>query len=151
MVSAGAGTAGAGAEVPIGTVAMMTARMGVEVTAEGMMTVITMKVGAGGAGVQVQEVGGVEAEVQVAGGIAVLLGKEVKRGVLKLNSGIGKRKKHSMLSRLILVARIIELKMTTMMWTTKGTRNTHSGMDMGIDDIRTGLFFLPSHLYSELS
>lgn len=127
MVGAGAGTAGAGAEVPIGTVAMMTARTGVEVTAEGMMTVITMKVGAGSAGVQVQEVGGVEAEVQVAGGIVVLLGKEVKRGVLKSHSGIGRRKKHSMLARQILVARIIELKMTTMaVWTTEETRNKHS-------------------------
>ena len=79
------------------------------------MTTIAMKVEAGGARAQVQEVGGVEAEVQVAGGIVVLLGKVVKKDVLKLHSGLGRRKKQNVLAtRQMLVMRIAGLKMTTL-------------------------------------
>lgn len=105
MVGEEADTAVAGAGVPTGTVATMTAHMVFRVTAEGMRTVIiTMKVIAGGVRARVQEVG-----VLVGGGIVVLLGREVKRGVLKLSSGIGRRKKQIVLAaRQMLEARIVK-------------------------------------------
>lgn len=113
-------TAVAGAGVPTGTEATMTAHMVFGVTAEGMRTVIiTMKVIAGGVKARVQEAGDPEVGVLVAGGIVVLLGREVKRGVLKLSSGIGRRKKQIVLAaRQILEARIVEQNMSTMTtWT----------------------------------
>lgn len=45
----------------------------------------------------------------MAGGIVVLLGREAKRGVLKLSSGIGRRKKQiGLAARQILMVRIVE-------------------------------------------
>lgn len=140
----GIAAAGAGAEVPIGTVAMKTALMEVAVTAaEGMTIVIIMKVEAGGTEAQVQAVGGVKAQAQVAGGIVVPLGKEVKRDELKLNSGIGRRKRQNVPARQMLGARIVELKMTVEIITE--ARSNCNRMDMGIDDIGTGLFSISAH------
>lgn len=107
----GVAEAKAEAEVPIGNVAMKNALMEVAVRAEGMMIGITMKVGAGGTEAQVRVVGGEEAEAQVAGGIAVQLGKEVKRDELKLSSGTGRRKRRNVLARQILVVIMIKRKM----------------------------------------
>lgn len=136
----------AGAGVPIGTVAMKSALMEVEVTAEGMMMTITMKVEAGGAKPQALAEGGVEAGAQVAGGIAVLLGKEVKRGEQKLLSGTGRKKKQSVLASQLLQVMIIELRMTTMatrrMVITTMPRSNRYGMDILINDLDPGLFSL---------
>lgn len=89
------GTAAVEAEVaaPTGIVAMKSALMGDVVLAKGMMKgIIIMKVKAGGTGPQALAIGEDEAEAGALGegGTAVQLGKAVKRGVPKLNNGIGK-------------------------------------------------------------
>ncbi|KAL0390617.1 UNVERIFIED_CONTAM: Splicing factor U2af small subunit B [Sesamum calycinum] len=98
---------------------------------------ITMTVGAESTEAQVQAVRGVEAEAQVAGGIAVQSGKEVKRDELKLHSGTGRRKRRNVLARLMRVVIMIKKKMTARtMWRVEiitVARTHRSRMDMGID------------------
>lgn len=131
------------AEVPTGTAAMKIALMVVAVTVEGMMMIgITTKVGERGIEAQVLVVGGAGAGAQVARGIIVLLGKEVKRGEPKLSNGIGRGKRQNVLTIPILVSSMIKTRKAIM-----GTciteistiaRSHHSRVDMGIDDIISG-------------
>lgn len=97
------GAAPVGAEVPIGIAVMMTsALMEVVGTVEGMMRgITTMRVVAGGAGPLALAIVKVEAGAQGKEGTGVRLGKEVKRDVLKLNSGTGKGNRQNKLIMLI--------------------------------------------------
>lgn len=144
MGDTGEGTVEAGAEVPTGTEAMKTALMEVAIT-EGMMTGITMKVGAGNT---VPPVQAVEVGALVVEGTAALLGKEVKRDVQKLNSGTERGKRLNVVARqFVLVTRITGVNMTTMSRIMPAVRRHHSRLLMGIDDYSTGLFSLPFFSY----
>lgn len=99
------------AEVPTGIKAMKSVLTGA-IVGSMMIGIITMRVGVGDTEAQVLAIVRGEAGAQVVGGKEVLLGMEVKRGVLGLSSGIGKR------SRLILlkmpIQKFLIAKMKTM-------------------------------------
>ena len=116
------GTAAVKAEVgaPTGIVAMKSAPMGDVVLAKGMMKgIIITKVRAGGTGPQALAIGEDEAEAGALGkgGTTVQLGKAVKRGVPKLNNGIGKEnnsKKMQIRSTMIEKMLICRMEISTM-------------------------------------
>lgn len=139
------------AEVPIGIAVMMTsALMEVVGTVEGMMRgITTTRVVAGGAGPLALAIVKVEAGAQGTEGTGVLLGKEVKRDVPKLNSGTGKGNRQNKLIRTIQMFPTTTMKSMTMgschkeMITTV-TSSSGNTEDMNIDpvSILTSLFIV---------
>lgn len=116
---------------------MTTAIMGEVTVAEDMMIGMhIMRVGARVIGAQAPGIGGEEAEVQVVGEREALSGKEVKRDVLKLSNGIGKRKKlNEVRPRMMLVNKMMGITMVplTMESRTMDTSSSHNSSKKAID------------------
>lgn len=89
-------TAEAEAGVPTGIKAMKSVLTGA-IVGSMMIGISTTRVGVGGTEAQVLAIGRGEAGAQVVEEREVLLGMEVKRGVLGLSSGIGKRSRLTLL------------------------------------------------------
>lgn len=149
-IAEGTAPVGAEAEVPIGIAVMMTsALMEVVGPVEGMMRgITTMRVVAGGAGPLALAIVKVGAGAQGKEGTGVQLGKEVKRDVLKLNSGTGKGNRQNKLIRLIPMVPTTTMKARTMgschkEMSTMETSSSSNMEDMDINPVSIIWFVLP--------
>lgn len=108
---------------------MTTVVMDVVTAAEDMMIGMhIMRVGARVIGAVALGISGEEAEVLVVGEREVPLGKEVKRDVLKLSNGIGKRKKLNELKpRIRMVSRMTGITMVPVTMKSKTMDTSNSG------------------------
>lgn len=103
------------AEALIGIAAMKSTIMVVVVLVDGMMIgIVIMEVGAGGTGVSALTTGEDEVEAPVEGVIEALLGKAVRRGVLKLPNGTGKGNNRKVQKRSILTLAATTIKVVIM-------------------------------------